>query len=99
MYRVAEAQPAGHIEGVAAPAQLDFGHEEAHYQAAMRDAGDSLARAGVEGRLYLADYRVLDGMANGVAPYPKVSCAPKALFALPRGAVQSAGSSPSPSSA
>jgi len=72
------------IEGVAA-VDAGFPVTEAHYSEAMRDVEDSLARAGKEGRLYLADYALLAGMEGGVAPYPKFTAAPKALFALPRG--------------
>ena len=72
------------IEGIA-HVDAGFPVTEEHYRVAMRDTEDSLARAGAEGRLYLADYALLSGMENGVAPYPKFSAAPKALFALPRG--------------
>lgn len=72
------------IEGVAA-VDAGFPVTEAHYHAAMHDDEDSLARAGAEGRLYLADYAALAGMEGGAMIYPKFCCAPKALFALPRG--------------
>jgi arachidonate 15-lipoxygenase len=73
------------IEGVAG-VDAGFPVTEAHYRTAMHDDEDSLARAGAEGRLYLADYAVLAGMESGVTGYRKFCCAPKALFALPRGA-------------
>ena len=48
--------------------------------------GDSLARAGEEGRLYLADYAVLDGAQAGTFPHTqKFLGAPLALFAVPAG--------------
>jgi len=72
------------IEGIT-HVDAGFPVTEAHYREAMRDAEDARARAGAEGRLYLADYALLSGMASGVAPYPKFSAAPKALFARSRG--------------
>lgn len=57
-----------------------------HYQAVMGD-DDSLAAAGEEGRLYLADYKILDGAINGTHPQvQKYLYAPLALFAVPRSA-------------
>ncbi|MBC1223060.1 lipoxygenase [Nostoc sp. UCD121] len=56
-----------------------------HYQAVMGN-DDSLAAAGLEGRLYLADYKILDGAINGTFPHEqKYLYAPLALFALPKG--------------
>ncbi|MEH1949805.1 MAG: lipoxygenase family protein [Nostoc sp.] len=56
-----------------------------HYQAVM-GTDDSLAAAGLEGRLYLADYKILDGAVNGTFPHEqKYLYAPLALFALPKG--------------
>ncbi|MEH2320044.1 lipoxygenase family protein [Nostoc sp.] len=56
-----------------------------HYQAVM-GTDDSLAAAGLEGRLYLADYKILDGAINGTYPNEqKYVYAPLALFALPKG--------------
>ncbi|ACC84808.1 lipoxygenase family protein [Nostoc punctiforme] len=56
-----------------------------HYQAVM-GTDDSLAAAGIEGRLYLADYKILDGAINGTFPHEqKYLYAPLALFALPKG--------------
>jgi arachidonate 15-lipoxygenase len=47
---------------------------------------DSLAAAGEEGRLYLADYRELDGLQEGLfRGVQKFLSAPLALFALTRG--------------
>jgi arachidonate 15-lipoxygenase len=56
-----------------------------HYQGVMgRD--DSLGAAGNEGRLYLADYKILDGAVNGTyLKAQKYLYAPLALFAVPRG--------------
>lgn len=55
------------------------------YQAVM-GSDDSLAAAGQEGRLYLADYGILDGALNGTYPHEqKYIYAPLALFALPKG--------------
>lgn len=52
-------------------------------------AGDSLTAAAQEGRLYLVDYKVLDGMDNGAIPRAgtdeaKYGYAPLALFAVDR---------------
>jgi arachidonate 15-lipoxygenase len=56
-----------------------------HYQAVM-GTDDSLAAAGIEGRLYLADYKILDGAIDGTFPQEqKYLYAPLALFALPKG--------------
>ena len=56
-----------------------------HYQAVM-GTDDSLAAAGLEGRLYLADYKILSGAINGTYPHEqKYVYAPLALFALPKG--------------
>jgi arachidonate 15-lipoxygenase len=55
-----------------------------HYQVAV--PGDSLAAAGQEGRLYLADYQLLEGVENGRFPGgQKYLYAPLALFAVPPG--------------
>jgi arachidonate 15-lipoxygenase len=52
-------------------------------------AGDSLAAAGQEGRLYLADYRELHGVqAGSFRGVPKFLSAPLALFALEKGSRQ-----------
>ncbi|MEA5506644.1 lipoxygenase family protein [Halotia wernerae UHCC 0503] len=56
-----------------------------HYQGVM-GSDDSLAAAKEEGRLYLADYRILEGAINGTYPNEqKYLYAPLALFALPKG--------------
>ncbi|MBV6627839.1 MAG: lipoxygenase [Rivularia sp. (in: Bacteria)] len=56
---------------------------EAQYQEVMGD--DSLAAAGEEGRLYLADYGILEGAVNGTFPsVQKYIYAPFALFAVPK---------------
>jgi arachidonate 15-lipoxygenase len=57
---------------------------ERHYQAAV--PGDALAAAGQEGRLYLADYQLLEHVENGHFPDgQKYLYAPLALFAVPPG--------------
>lgn len=69
-------------------ASLDAGFpvSDAALAAGVGDAGDSLALAGKEGRLFLADYAVLAGLKNGTFPHSqKYGFAPRALFALPRG--------------
>jgi len=72
------------IERVTTPGDR-FPVTEEHYQAVMGN-DDSLAAAGVEGRLYLADYKMLDGAINGTYPNEqKYVYAPLALFALPKG--------------
>ncbi|WP_138501512.1 lipoxygenase family protein [Nostoc sp. PA-18-2419] len=54
------------------------------YQAVM-GSEDCLSAAGEEGRLYLADYKILEGAINGTYPHEqKYLYAPLALFALPR---------------
>ncbi len=58
---------------------------ETQYQEIMGN-DDSLAAAGKEGRLYLADYKILEGALNGTYPkYQKYIYAPLALFAVPKG--------------
>ncbi|RQH21865.1 lipoxygenase family protein [Okeania hirsuta] len=59
---------------------------ETQYQEVMGN-DDSLAAAGKEGRLYLADYKILAGALNGTYPnkYQKYIYAPLALFAVPKG--------------
>ncbi len=58
---------------------------ERHYQAVMNDPEDSLARAADEGRLYLSDYKLLEGLPAGCFPGPrKYMYAPKALYAVAR---------------
>ncbi|KYC38121.1 lipoxygenase [Scytonema hofmannii PCC 7110] len=62
-----------------------FPVKDEHYQAVM-GTDDSLAAAGEEGRLYLTDYRILNGAIDGTFPYyQKYLYAPLALFALPKG--------------
>lgn len=57
---------------------------DALYEAVMGEA-DSLANAYSEGRLYLADYGILDGAVNGSFPQEqKYLYAPLALFAVPK---------------
>jgi arachidonate 15-lipoxygenase len=72
------------IERVTTPSDR-FPVTDEHYQAVM-GTDDSLAAAGLEGRLYLADYKILDGAINGTFPHEqKYLYAPLALFALPKG--------------
>jgi arachidonate 15-lipoxygenase len=57
---------------------------DAQYQEVM-GSQDSLAAAGQEGRLYLADYAAFDGVLNGSFPSAqKYLAAPLALFAVPQ---------------
>ncbi|MFK7986070.1 MAG: lipoxygenase family protein [Sandaracinaceae bacterium] len=57
-----------------------FPVEEAHYQRAV--PGDSLAAAMAEGRLFVADYAVLDGIVTGETDgFSKYNFAPIALYA------------------
>jgi arachidonate 15-lipoxygenase len=71
------------IERVTTPGDR-FPVTEEHYQAVM-GSDDSLA-AGLEGRLYLTDYKILDGAINGTFPHEqKYLYAPLALFTLPKG--------------
>ncbi len=61
-----------------------FAVTEAQYQEVMGN-DDSLAAAGEEGRLYLADYGILEGAVNGTFPKEqKYIYAPLALFAVPK---------------
>jgi arachidonate 15-lipoxygenase len=72
------------IERVSNPGDR-FPVTEAHYQAVM-GSEDSLSAAGQEGRLYLADYALLDGAIPGTFPHEqKYVYAPLALFAVPPG--------------
>lgn len=60
-----------------------------HYQAVM-GTSDSLELAIAEGRLYLADYAILNGALNGSYPdYQKYIDAPLALFAVPQSGQES----------
>jgi arachidonate 15-lipoxygenase len=56
---------------------------DAQFRSVMGE-DDSLALAGKEGRLYLADYQVLEGMEPGTFPTRKYHSKPLALFAVPR---------------
>ncbi len=61
-----------------------FPIEDAQYQAVM-GSDDSLEVALKEGRLYLADYKILDNAINGTyLKYQKYLYAPIALFAVPK---------------
>lgn len=82
--RVAGANPLV-IRRIAA-LDATFPVTEETFRASVADRGDSLARAGAEGRLFLADYAALAEVEHGNFPSgPKYCFAPKALFALPRG--------------
>ena len=62
----------------------NFPVTEAQYQEVM-GTDDSLAAAGEEGRLYLADYGIFAGAINGTYPKEqKYIYAPLALFAVPK---------------
>ncbi len=80
--RLAGANPMM-LEGLAAlPERMPV--TEAHFAAAMGD-GDSLAAALAEGRLFVADYRHMDGLPSGKnGDVPKYLYAPIALFARPK---------------
>ena len=55
-----------------------------HYKSVMGD-DDSLGTACNEGRVYIANYAILDGAINGTFPgYQKYLYAPLALFAVPK---------------
>ncbi|MGK4003780.1 lipoxygenase family protein [Sorangium sp. So ce1036] len=70
------------IRRVASPGAR-FPVTDAQYRAVMGD-DDTLARAGEEGRLYLADYAALSRLVPGSAPdQQKYVEAPLALFAVP----------------
>ncbi|PTL84562.1 lipoxygenase family protein [Vitiosangium sp. GDMCC 1.1324] len=56
---------------------------DAHYRLVMGE-DDSLEVAGKEGRLYLADYQVLEGVQAGTYPTQKYFTSPLALFAVPK---------------
>jgi len=61
---------------------------DAHLRTRNGFSADSLAAAGDEGRLYLLDHVVFDGIEDGFRPYgslQKMSCAPLSLFAVPSG--------------
>lgn len=66
---------------------------ETQYQEVM-GTDDSLVAAGEEGRLYLADYGILEGAVNGTFPKEqKYIYAPLALFAVPKGMPKDVNSS------
>ncbi|MBX2865608.1 MAG: lipoxygenase [Leptolyngbyaceae cyanobacterium MAG.088] len=71
------------IERLTQP-EPNFPVTDSHYQAVM-GASDSLAAAYGEGRLYLANYGILNGAINGAFPEEqKYLYAPFALFAVPQ---------------
>lgn len=71
------------IRRVNAP-EPHFPVTETHYQTVMGE-DDTMAAAGAEGRLYLVDYKILDGAVNGTFPQEqKYLYAPLALFAVPK---------------
>ncbi|XXY50786.1 lipoxygenase family protein [Sorangium sp. So ce269] len=70
------------IKRVTSPG-ANFPVTDAQYQSVMGE-GDTLASAGAEGRLYLADYKALAQLVPGTAPdQQKYVEAPLALFAVP----------------
>ncbi|MGK3984425.1 lipoxygenase family protein [Sorangium sp. So ce136] len=70
------------IKRVTSPG-ANFPVTDAQYQSVM-GKGDTLASAGEEGRLYLADYKALAQLVPGTAPdQQKYVEAPLALFAVP----------------
>jgi arachidonate 15-lipoxygenase len=78
--RVSGANPVWLRRADELPDHFPVGEEE--FQASQ--AGDSLAAARAEGRLYLADYAVLDGLECGDYPAAqKFLNAPLALFVVP----------------
>jgi arachidonate 15-lipoxygenase len=78
--RLAGANPMV-LTRAAAQAKLPFVNTD--YQNAIGAENDSLAAALQEGRLYVADYELLDGLPTGDAPdrLKKYLCAPIAWFA------------------
>ena len=77
--RVAGSNPVM-LRRVSAPDDR-FPVTEAIYRSVLPD--DSLAAAAAEGRLYLADFSILEGIENGRFPViPKYIYAPLALFAV-----------------
>jgi len=84
--RVAGANPLV-IEGIdRLPDHFPVSDE--HFKAVMGDQ-DSLAEAGREGRLYLADYKVLDTVKTSAIPdAQKYLSAPLVLFAVPKDSEQ-----------
>jgi arachidonate 15-lipoxygenase len=75
------------IQAVTAP-DARFPVTEAIFQQVL--PGDSMAAAGAEGRLFLADYSALEGVVNGDFPggLQKYLTAPLALFAVEKGTRQ-----------
>ncbi len=67
----------------------NFPVTDAQYKAVMGDQ-DSLSEAGQAGRLYLADYKILEDVETSNFPdAQKYLCAPLALFAVPAGTSES----------
>lgn len=82
--RVAGANPLV-IERVKEQLPANFPVTDLQYQAVMGQE-DSLTQAIQDKRLYIADYKVFDGVKAGDFPpeYTKYLCAPLALFAVPQ---------------
>ena len=82
--RVAGANPLV-IERVRDRLPANFPVTEDLYQGVMGKA-DSLTQAIEDKRLYIADYKIFDGIKGGDFPpeYTKYLCAPLALFAVPQ---------------
>lgn len=83
-HRVAGPNPLV-IERVKDQLPTNFPVTDDQYQAVMGNQ-DSLAQAIQDQRLYIADYKILDGVKPGDFPpeYTKYLCAPLALFAVPQ---------------
>lgn len=65
-----------------------FAVSDAHLAAALGDVGDTLALAGAEGRLYVAQYAMFNGLQGGSFPTEqKYLFGPVALFAVARAGV------------
>ena len=82
-HRVAGPNPLV-IERVREQLPANFPVSDRQYQGVM-GSEDSLAKAIAEKRLYIADYKIFDGIKPGNFPskYTKYLCAPLALFAVP----------------
>ena len=73
------------IERVREQLPQNFPVTDDQYQAVM-GSDDSLSQAIADKRLYLADYKIFEGIEAGKFPpeYTKYLCAPLALFAVPQ---------------
>lgn len=79
--RLAGTNP-GVIEGIVDKLPDHFPVTNAHYQS-VAGASDSLEKAIAERRLYIADFKILDGIPCGESQgHQQYLCAPMALFAV-----------------